>query len=391
MRLGIYGGTFDPPHKGHSTAATAAIQELKLDKLLIIPAAQPPHKKLPADEPGADMRFKLTRLAMNDVDKAIVSNIEIARGGRSYTVDTVQKIAEKYPDADLYLLMGTDMLFSFESWKDFRKIMEKTTLAVFSRRDGEYEKLVWFAGEIARKYGAEVKVIPNDAIEVSSTDLRGLLKLRRGREYLEDSVYGEIIKYRLYGAKPEFQWLREKAYAMLKPSRIPHVQGCEMEARFLARRWGEDPDRAGEAAILHDVTKKENLDVQLRLCKKYGIIPDNMEQGDTKLLHSITGAAVARYEFGCDDDICSAIRWHTTGRTGMTLLEKIIYLADYIEPTRDFPGVEELRKISYTDIDDALEMGFSMSLDEMKREGITPHVNTFEALEWIRDIKKDKD
>ncbi len=391
MKLGIYGGTFDPPHKGHSTAASAAIKKLGLDKLLIIPAAQPPHKKLPNDVPSAEIRFELARLEMAGVKKAIVSDIEIIRGGRSYTVDTVLEVAEKYPDADLYLLMGTDMLLSFEAWRDFRVIMDKATLAVFSRGDGEYEKLVWFAGELTRKYGAKVQVIPNNAVEISSTDLRGLLKLRRGREYLEESAYGEIIRHRLYSARPDFQWLRDRAYAMLKPSRIPHVQGCEIEARFLARRWREDPDRAGEAAILHDVTKKENLEVQLRLCKKYGIIPDNVEGKDTKLLHSITGAAIARYEFGCEEDICDAIRWHTTGRAGMTLLEKIIYLADYIEPTRNFPGVEKLREISYTDIDNALELGFSMSLDEMKREGITPHVNTVKALEWIRDIKKDKD
>ena len=391
LKIGIFGGTFDPPHKGHSTAAQAAVDSLCLDKLLVIPDAQPPHKRLPVDAPEATVRLEMTKLAMADVDKVLVSDIELARGGRSYTVDTVRQIKEKYPDAKLCLLMGTDMFFCFESWKDFKEIFKMASLAVFARRGGEEEQLHRFAHELNRKYGAKVKVIPNDAIEISSTDLRSLLRLRRGREYLDDAVYGQIIKGRLYGARPEFQWLRERAYAMLAPSRIAHVKGCEDEADCLARRWGADPQKASEAAILHDVTKKENLAAQLRLCEKYGIIPDSVEAHEGKLLHSKTGAAIARFEFGCDDEVCGAICWHTTGRPDMTLLEKVIYMADYIEPTRDFPGVEELRRLAYNDLDMAMEMGFEMSVQDMSERGITPHENTLKALEYIKEKIKGRD
>ena len=156
-------------------------------------------------------------------------------------------------------------------------------------------------------------------------------------------MYSQIIRYRYYSAQPELSWLREKAYAWLKPKRIAHVAGCESEAVKLAMRWGEDPETAAEAGILHDITKKLNFEEQLILCGKYGIINDNLELGSPKLLHAKTGAALARDLFGVSDRVYNAIRWHTTGKPDMTLLEKIIYLADYIEPTRDFPGVEKLR------------------------------------------------
>ena len=392
LKIGIFGGTFDPPHKGHSTAAKAAVVALDLDRLLVIPDAQPPHKKLPEDAPKAEVRLELTGLAMAGVRKAEVSDIEIDRGGRSYTVDTVRQIRQLYPKAELYLLLGTDMFFCFDSWKDFREILDMVTLAVFARRDGEEEQLHRFADELHRKYGAKVKVVPNDAVEISSTDLRSLLHLRRGREYLDEAVYSAIIKKRLYGAKPEFKWLRHKAYEMLT--------SVKSRARERLRDRGGLPFQALGGRIRNGRVKRQYSMIsprrricpsQLQLCKKYGIIPDDVEATEGKLLHSKTGAAIAKYEFGCDDQVYGAICWHTTGRPGMTLLEKVIYMADYIEPTRDFEGVEELRRLAYDDLDRALQKGFEMSVEEMEVRGIVPHPNTLKALDWIREEIKERD
>ena len=108
-----------------------------------------------------------------------------------------------------------------------------------------------------------------------------------------------------------------------------------------------------------------------------------MERHEGKLLHSKTGAGIAKYEFGCDDEVYGAIYWHTTGKEDMGLLEKVIYMADYIEPNRDFEGVEELRRLAYEDLDRALEMGFKMSIDDMQSRGIVPHARTLGALRYI--------
>lgn len=388
MKIGIFGGTFNPPHIGHVGAAREAVRALGLDKLLVIPDAEPPHKELEDPSPDARQRLALAQLAFAGVKHAEVSDMETLRGGTSFTVDTLAEVRMRYPDASIYLLMGTDMLLCFEKWREFRKILSCATLAVFARREGEGERISRAAEELRGRYNASVMTVESPEIDVSSTHLRTLLRERRGREWLSDEVYSEIIRRRFYGAKPDFVWLRKKAYAMLDQKRVPHVAGCEAEAVKLARRWGADEDKAREAAILHDITKKDKLEEQLRLCDKYGIVLDDMERVEGKLLHSKTGAGIAKFEFGCDDEVCSAIFWHTTGKEDMSLLDKVIYMADYIEPNRDFDGVEELRRLAYSDLDRALEMGFRMSIEDMRDREITPHVRTLGALDWITGITK---
>ena len=126
------------------------------------------------------------------------------------------------------------------------------------------------------------------------------------------------------------------------------------------------------------------MDEQLALCERYRIGLDELERRALKLLHAKTGAAIARHVFGADDEIYGAILWHTTGRPDMTLLEKVIYLADYIEPNRDFDGVDALRRAVYTDLDKGLELGLRMSVEELEERGAPVHHDTREAYEYIK-------
>ena len=187
----------------------------------------------------------------------------------------------------------------------------------------------------------------------------------------------------------ELASLRKKAWQMLDAKRIPHVAGCEEEAVCLARRWGESPSAAAAAAILHDVTKRLSATEQLSLVKQYAIVCDDALLASPKLLHAVTGAAVAKAEFCMPDEICNAIRWHTTGKPEMTLLEKIIYLADYIEPTRNFPGVDALRKAAYEDLDSALALGLSMSLEEVRHGGAEPYIDTVLANNYYQKLVRE--
>ena len=161
------------------------------------------------------------------------------------------------------------------------------------------------------------------------------------------------------------------------------VLGCEAEAVRLAERWGEDVGDAAEAGILHDITKKLEKPEQLLLCGKYGIMVDAIEKESSKLLHAKTGAFLARERFGVSERVRDAIYWHTTARPGMTLLEKIIYMADYIEPNRDFEGVEKLRDLAYADLDEAMILGLEMSIEDIRSYGVEPHPRSREALEWF--------
>lgn len=382
MRIALYGGSFNPPHLGHQEAAKTAAEELKPDMLLIMPDNIPPHKDMAQGSPDARQRLELCKLAFGDVPGAVVSDMELEREGRSYTADTVSRLRERYPDDELILIVGTDMLESFEKWYRFEYLLQSCTVAALSRAEDDGDLIREKAACFEQKYKAKIIVLPHVPVEVSSTDIREGLRLRRGRDVLDDKVYSCIIKNGWYEALPELSWLREKAYAYLAPKRVAHVAGCESEAVLLAKRWGEDEEAAATAGILHDVTKKLSYDEQLILCQKYGIICDKAELSAPKLLHAKTGAALARAEFGVSEEIYEAIRWHTTGKKDMTLLEKIIYLADYIEPNRDFEGLGELRGLAYSDIDAAMALGLEMSLEDIRSRGDEPYKDTVEAYEW---------
>ena len=384
MKIAIYGGTFNPPHRGHVESLQAVYEQAKPDRVLVIPASIPPHKELAAGSPDAEKRLELTRLAFKELPYAEVTDMELTRTGKSYTSDTVAELLRKYPDAELMLAMGTDMFLSFETWHEYRYLIDNVTMLVFARREGEDEKIFKYGEYLESKYGAKINYIMHDPLPISSSEIRRLLPRRLGRELLPGIVFARIVKNGDYAAKPDFPWLREQSYAYLSPKRIPHVQGCEWEAVRLAKRWGESEEDAAEAGILHDITKKLVLSEQLILSEKYGIINDTYETANVKLLHAKTGAALARDLFNISDRVYSAIRWHTTGKPDMTLLEKIIYMADYIEPNRDFPGVDKLRKLAYEDLDAAMVLGLKMSLEDIRSYGAEPYEVTVSAYEWYK-------
>ncbi len=388
MKIAIYGGSFNPPHCGHVEAARTVAEAVEPDKLLIIPASIPPHKAMAANSACAEERLVMSKLAFEDIPNAEVCDIELHREGKSYSSDTLMQLKEIYPEAEFVFAMGTDMLLSFETWHEFRYLLDNMTLAVFCRNEGENAEIKKHAEYLRREYGARIIFVDHEPLPMSSTEIRELLPQRKGAELLPDKVYSRIIQQGDYGAKPDFDWLRGKAYAMLKPKRIPHVAGCEQEAVKLAHRWGADEEIAAEAGILHDITKKLLLPDQLILCEKYGIINDTFEEENVKLLHSKTGAAVARDLFNVSDEVYEAIRWHTTGKPDMSLMEKIIYMADYIEPNRDFPGVEELRKLAYGDLDEAMALGLEMSLEDIRSYGNEPYIVTVEACKWYKENRK---
>ena len=387
--LALYGGSFNPPHLGHCAAVETVLQELQPDLLLIMPDSEPSHKVMEDGSPTPEERLELCRLAFGENENVRISELEIQRSGKSYTYDTVRELQGMFPGVSLTLVVGTDMFLSFEEWYHFEYLLQHCRIAVLSRELDDDEELRLTAERFRREYGADAVVLSHTPYPMSSTGIRSLLRRRSGCDCLPEKVYARIIRKRLYDAQPELSWLREQAYAMLDEKRIAHVAGCESEAIELARRWGEDPDLAAEAGILHDITKRLSYEEQLNLCAKYDMICDHAELAAPKLLHAKTGAAVAGDRFGCGDAVVSAIRWHTTGKPDMTLLEKIIYLADYIEPTRDFPGVAELRELAYQDIDRAMLLGLQMSVDEIRRDGREPYHDTLDALEWYRGITEE--
>lgn len=397
MKIGVYGGTFDPPHLGHSKAALAAIEGLELDRLLLIPAAWPPHKALPQAGATAQQRLEMTRLMADGLglelgayNRVETLDVELQRQGPSFTVDTLRQLKETYPQDQLYLLMGTDMLASFPTWRDPETIAQLAHLVAFARNPGEESQLSAQAKTLADTLQAQVTILPLEATPLASSQLRERLVQGEGREDVWCQVYGYILRHGRYQTPADLKHLsladlRCASYSMIRAKRIPHVKGCEEEAVRLAQRWGANPDLARKAAILHDCTKYESMKQHLALCAQYNLPLDDLERRTEKLLHAKTGALLARYIYGMPDEVYEAIYYHTTGKADMSLLSKIVYMADYMEPNRSgFEGLETLRHLAYENLDAAILLGCELTISDMEERGMAVHVDTLAARDFLK-------
>lgn len=170
-RVGIYGGTFAPIHNGHVRAAKAFMEQMKLDYLFIIPAYLPPHKQIDSSDDPL-YRLRMCELAFEDTDGIVISDCEIARGGKSYTYDTLKELQR--PDTRLFLLLGTDMVLTFDTWYRFEDIL-KMCYPVYVRRENDAligNRIVSKITEYYQKYGVMFRKIVTDPVELASTDIR---------------------------------------------------------------------------------------------------------------------------------------------------------------------------------------------------------------------------
>ena len=187
---------------------------------------------------------------------------------------------------------------------------------------------------------------------------------------------------------------REKMEYKLKKAldhqRFEHTLGVEKTARDMARIFGEDEEKAALAGLLHDCAKCMPLEKMIKAAKHEDV--DDVMKESKALMHAVAGRSVAREIYNVEDEtVLDAIRWHTTGRANMTALDKIIYLADMIEPCRKpYPGLEELRKLCMEDLDKAMHRALCMSLEHVKEQGKTLHPDTMAALAAYEPILNGK-
>ena len=393
MKIGIYGGTFNPIHSGHIYAAKQAVNALELDLLLMIPDRIAPHKQIPSGSPTPEQRLEMLRLAVEGEEKIEVSDIELKREGKSYTYLTVEALHEQYPNGEFYLLMGTDMFLSFHTWMHPERITAHAALAVMYRGEkGEKARIEARKAEMEAQ-GVRVVLIQNDTIPISSTQVRRLIAFHCPGAFLPKGVERYITTNNLYDSGADWRNLPMEALEpivvrLLDPNRVPHVLGCRDTAVELAKRWGADVTDAARAGILHDITKALDGPLQLTLCEAYGKILSDFSRKYPKTLHALTGSLVAKRIFGENEAVVSAICHHTTGKANMSLLEKIIYVADYMEPCRNFPGVEQLRELAYSDMDAALKLGLEMTLVHLANLGDEVSPESRQALDYLIQVSK---
>lgn len=387
-RIGIYGGSFDPPHVGHLLGAQYFCQAMQPDRLLWMPCYQSPGREAGAYAASPEQRLQMLRILTEKTPKWEVCPWEIQQAEPNYTQKTLQHLRAAYPEDQLVLCLGTDQFLTIHQWRGAQSLLQDLTLAVLRRSDRENEEELQEQVLRLRQMGAEVMLLDNPVTAISSTDIRRMLAFCCAGEHLTPEVESYIRQNKLYGTDEDLRELPMNALeqvvtALVKKNRVKHILGCRDTAVELAKRWGADENDAARAGLLHDITKALDGPLQLTLCRQYDILLDDFSMENPKTLHALTGSLVAQRIFGESEAVVSAIRSHTTGKANMNTLEKIIYVADYMEPNRCFDGVERLRELAFSDLDGALRLGLEMTLAVLKAEGKQISMQSQEALAYL--------
>jgi nicotinate-nucleotide adenylyltransferase len=196
VRIGILGGTFNPPHLGHLVCAQEAYLQLRLDRVMLIPARTPPHKPV-EDEPGALHRLELCRCAVDGDERFEVSALEIERTGTSYTVDTLEELNSRAPDSELFLIVGGDVAAGLPLWQEPERVLELATLAVAKRRGTARERVQQALIGLAGGDRAEYFRMPR--IGISSTMIRRRVRAGEPIRYLTPTPVADYIqRHNLY-------------------------------------------------------------------------------------------------------------------------------------------------------------------------------------------------
>lgn len=320
MKIGIFGGTFDPPHNSHLLMAREAVRQLGLDKLYVLPCGDPPHKSCFLDK---EERLAMCRAAFGDF--ADVDDYEIRKSGKSYTVETLRHYRELYPDAELYLVIGGDSLLNFATWYQPREIAGLAVLAVADRGK---QTSVATVRRAVKLFGAKITFINVDPTSLSSTEIRLRYRFGLDASQFVPTAVDEYVRRR--GLYAEYRSMAEKLRAMLREERYLHT--FYVVKRGLELCNDDEWDKTYVACLLHDCAKYLTESDYAR----YGFQrPDGMPES---VVHSFLGAEVAKRDFGVTDtDVLNAIAYHTTGRPAMSRLEKIVYVADKTEDSRPYP------------------------------------------------------
>lgn len=391
----LFGGSFDPPHIGHMNLLQHGIAATAPGAVLVVPAGTPPHK--------AETRAPAAlRLAMCECFRPLfphleISDMELVRGGKSYTIDTVQQVKSQHPGAVVYLLVGGDMLVDFPKWHRWRQLLSQVVL-VAAGREKHTERRLAEAAEYLRAQGGNVIMAEGEVVPAASSEIREAIAAgQRDAYFLIPPPADEIVRQNglyakvalpLAGDVPAGETgvsvdeAERRAKQMLSGRRFQHTQNVVRAAEALATRFGADTEKARLAAWLHDIVKEYGRDELLQLLRQDAIIAGSTQERPLPIWHGPCGAIYAKQRCGVEDEeILDAISCHTTGRVGMTLMDKVLFLADVISEERTFEGVDEIRRLAYSDMDAAVVAAMEENIRYLQRIGKKLDTHTVEALQ----------
>lgn len=360
-RIGVFGGTFNPIHTAHILIANTALSQLDLDFVIMMTGGNPPHKS-GENIPDAKLRHIMLKLAVAEHEGLIPCDYEVKRLEYSYTANTLKFLKKIYPNDELYFIMGGDSIDYFDEWYKPDEIARMARLAVYSR--GNMHRI----DEMRKRFNADITLLNGENIDISSTDIRNF----EGEiiDKVPDKVAEFIEKFGIYKNRPELETLEK----MLDEDRFKHSIGVSELAGTLAERYGVDRQIATECGMLHDVAKCIPYEEALTMCDELEAEVDPVERHMPPLIHAKLGAELVKCLFGIKEgEITSAIRSHTVGRLNMSILDKIIFVADMCEEGKSFSGVDKIRERAFDSIDEAVVMCIDSSIEFNRKKGNTVH------------------
>lgn len=381
-KMGLLGGSFDPIHQGHVDMALQMAESLQLDSVVLMPTFVPPHK-IRESMASAEHRLEMCRLAVKDYPQLQVSDLELTREGASFTVDTLKELCRQYPDVKWYLITGADMFVTLRTWYRFEEIAQMAVLCTFAREGTDLEKLQDYANGLTAD-GIDCYVNPCSIMTVSSTEIRErIAKGERLAELVPPAVEEYMVQNGLYSqatgmaTRTRDEQFIEIIRSRLTEYRFHHSMCVADEARRLALRYGVDPAKAYTAGILHDIMKDTPKETQRELLAQYGAELDPIELHSPTLWHARSGEVFLRNVLSvADEDILSAVRYHTTGRAGMTTLEKVLFVADFTSADRDYPDIGTIRELANQSLEDAILYGVDYTIRHLLSKGWVVHPDT---------------
>lgn len=362
MRIGIYGGTFNPIHNTHIDIARAALEQFSLDKVYFLVAGNPPHKDTAENIPDA-CRLEMVKLAITNQPKIAIDEREIYRTGKSYSYISLTEIKKENPTDDIFFIMGSDSLLYFKNWVKPDVISDCATILVAPRLGDNMDVLNNAINECKDLFSGDFFLIDYKANGLASSVIRQDFYTDKSvHKWLDSKVEEYIIEHNLYSPYSYYYddilRLSQEMNKELKSSRYVHTLGVATTAYSLALKWNYPAYTAMVAGILHDCAKCISDEKRISVCEKNNIPIRDIEYKYPHLLHGKVGAFYCKSKYDVfDDQIAHAIEVHTTGCPGMNLLDKIIFVADYIEPGRDKqPRLDILRSVAYEDLDKCVFM-----------------------------------
>lgn len=357
MKIGLYGGAFNPPHVEHKKVINEAKNALGLDKCIIIPSYLPPHKRT-ADGTPFELRVKMCSLAFPDCE---ISEIEKHSDDTNYTVNTISKFKKKYPTDKLYFIIGGDSMADLFKWYKPEEILKNIELVVYPRAgiiDKMHESI-----KKARAMGAKITLLDIYSENVSSAEIRCLASIGASLKGLITSdVERFILEHALYDDK-----IKGFLKSRLNDRTYEHSVRTAVWALRLNRQLGLPVKEVFEASFLHDVAKYDTSTV--------GVPSDAF---GTPVAHQFRGAHLLE-ELGYSKNVVDAVRYHTTGCKEMTLLQKLVFCADMTEDGRNFEGVKQLQDALLEDFEKGFRLCLRKTYEHLLSKGVDIYYLTKDA------------